>query len=461
MTDFNAFNIPQLIMTHASRIFRLRLSCPNGCQAVRRRVSQYGQKYTYRFYSDAPRSTAGAVVIGAGPAGITVIGNLLEHDPDLDRRKLVWVDPDFRGGRVNARYREVPSNTKVSLFVQFAQEIPTFRAITLNWHKPNALTALQELPQDQGCRLSYAADLCLMLTNGLSMHQQVLPHRAKVTSAILDRWTKFWEVQFDDGSYVTTKKIVLCTGSSPISKMVPALAVAHNEHPQDLTPVDLDMALAPSRLAEHLDPEADTTMAVIGASHSAILVLMNLVELARSTHPRLRIKWFTRNDLRYAEYMDGWILRDNTGLKGQAADWARQNLDKETFSNSPVSRYITKIWTAGKEMEAYKAELPECTHIVQAVGYARDPLPNIRITLIEKNGTRPLHAEFNNLNGRFYLPGYPESPVPGLFGAGIAFPEQVTDPHGNVEYAVGFWKFMKFVKRVMPGWLESQRKPNP
>jgi hypothetical protein len=29
------------------------------------------------------------------------------------------------------------------------------------------------------------------------------------------------------------------------------------------------------------------------------------------------------------------------------------------------------------------------------------------------------------------------SDIPGLFGAGIAFPERVVDPHGNEEYAVG------------------------
>jgi hypothetical protein len=43
----------------------------------------------------------------------------------------------------------------------------------------------------------------------------------------------------------------------------------------------------------------------------------------------------------------------------------------------------------------------------------------------------------------------------GLYGAGIAFPERVVDPYGNVEYAVGLYKFMKFVKRVCPMWTAS------
>ncbi|KAJ8128310.1 hypothetical protein O1611_g5324 [Lasiodiplodia mahajangana] len=426
--------------------------------AARSRQLRYGMDSLNRFYSAASLPSSSAVVVGAGPGGITVVGNLLEHGSELqaDRQKLVWVDPHFQGGRVNARYREVPSNTKVNLFVQFAHEVSPFKAIVEATPKPNALTTLLELPQDEGCNLSYAADMCLMLTEGLATHPQVQPHRGTVTSAVLDEKTNVWKVGFEDGGSVSTSKIALCTGSAPVSKTLPAI---ERMHQQSLQSVDLDTALNPSILAKTFDPAANTTVAVVGASHSAILVLMNLVKLATSTHPYLRIKWFTRNELRYAEYMDGWILRDNTGLKGQAADWARQNLDNEAFPNSPVSKVITKVWTAGKEEEAYKAELPECTHIVQAVGYARNPLPSLEIIRKDGGVAKPLEVEYDDLTGRFYEKNGSKTQserkyVPGLFGAGIAFPERVTDPHGNVEHAVGFWKFMKFVKKVVPAWVK-------
>jgi cation diffusion facilitator CzcD-associated flavoprotein CzcO len=228
------------------------------------------------------------VVVGAGPGGITVVGNLLEHGAELqtDQRKLVWVDPHFQGGRVNARYREVPSNTKVNLFVQFANEVSPFRAIVKATPKPNALTALQELPQDQGCRLSYAADMCLMLTDGLTRHPDVQQQQGKVTSATLDEQTNFWKVAFDNGGHVTTSKIALCTGSGPVSKTLPAIEKINQP---SLKPVDLDVALAPSILAKTIDSAENATVAVVGASHSAILVLMNLVDLASSSHPHLRI----------------------------------------------------------------------------------------------------------------------------------------------------------------------------
>ncbi|KAI1354346.1 hypothetical protein F5Y01DRAFT_273841 [Xylaria sp. FL0043] len=445
-------------MPPSAQTFRICLAYAARGQPRAPHALRHVNQSIYRLYSAASLPSASAVVVGAGPGGITVLGNLLEHGTELqtDQRKLVWVDPHFQGGRVNSRYREVPSNTKVGLFVQFAHDVSPFRAIVEEGPKPNALTALQELPQDQGCRLSYAADMCLMLTKGLAVHPHVQAHQGKVASATLDERSKLWTVRFDDGQHVTTSRIALCTGSAPVSKALPAI----EKMGQNLSPVDLDIALTPSILAKTFDPAAKATVAVIGASHSAILVLMNFVNLASSSHPHLRIKWFTRNKLRYAEYKDGWILRDNTGLKGQAAEWARQNLDEDTFPNSPVSKVITKVWTAGREEEAYAAEFPKCTHVVQAVGYARNPLPSLEA--IGKDGGPPksLQVEYDNINGRFYTPDGSKSEqarryVPGLFGAGIAFPERVTDPLGNVEYAVGFWKFMKFVKRVVPDWVKA------
>ncbi|KAI1819050.1 hypothetical protein F4861DRAFT_190240 [Xylaria intraflava] len=442
------------------RVFRICLAHPNRSPATKSAALRCGiQGSVHRFYSAASLPSASAVVVGAGPGGLTVVGNLLDHATELQigQRKLVWVDPYFQAGRVGARYREVPSNTKVDLFMQFANALSSFKAVAELTRAPNALTVLRALPQDQGCRLSYAADMCLMLSDGLAKHPDVQAERREVTSATLNEQTNAWTVGFDNGQHITASKIVLCTGSSPVANALPAI---EKMHPGILESVDLDIALAPSKLAGTFDPAATTTVAVVGASHSAILVLMNLVNLAGSSHPNLKIKWFTRNHLRYAEYMDGWVLRDNTGLKGQAAEWARQNLEDGTFPKSPVSKIITKVWTAGKEEEMYEAELPGCTHIVQAVGYVRDPLPRLGVVGEKGGAVVPLHVEFDPLEGRFYRsqgsnPEHARDYVPGLFGAGIAFPERVTDPYGNVEYAVGFFKFMKFIKRVVPSWVDK------
>jgi alpha-1,3/alpha-1,6-mannosyltransferase len=184
---------------------------------------------------------------------------------------------------------------------------------------------------------------------------------------------------------------------------------------------------------------------VIGASHSAILVLRNLYNLARDTHPKLRIKWFTRHPLRYAEERDGWIFRDNTGLKGAVASWAAENLEEDKLPSSDVSRYLEKVATTKeKEREDYERRLPGCTHVVQAIGFHANVVP-----VLEREG-KVLDVKYDHTTGGFE--DKEGRKVKGLYGAGIAWPERVVDPEGNTEYAVGLWKFMSYLKRVVPSW---------
>ncbi|KAL1967121.1 hypothetical protein VTN77DRAFT_3412 [Rasamsonia byssochlamydoides] len=380
-----------------------------------------------------------AVVVGAGPAGIAAVGNLLERKIG----RIAWVDPYFDGGRVNRRYREVPSNTKVSFFQAYATGVQPFRNVVRSTPTPNAFTTMTKLDQNETCSLHYAVDMCRALTDGLVKMDQVYQCRGIVTAADL-RDKSSWTVRVRSQDSVedveiVAPRLVLCTGSSPtiLPLPIPGLSIER---------LDLDTVLKPSDLYQVIPTTEPVTVAVIGGSHSAIVALMNFVDLARSTHPKLRVKWFTRHPLRYAEFMDGWILRDNTGLKGLAAKFAREQLEDSKLPSSEAGRFIEKIdCSGGKEASAYETHLPACTHIVYAVGFTRDPLPKLT-----RNGT-PLAPEFDHVTGEFYDQS-DRQVIPGLYGAGIAFPERVVDPYGNVEYAVGFFKFMKFLKRVCPTW---------
>ena len=40
-----------------------------------------------------------------------------------------------------------------------------------------------------------------------------------------------------------------------------------------------------------------------------------------------------------------------------------------------------------------------------------------------------------------------------MFGYGIAFPELVVDKLGNQENSVGMWKFMRYLKEVIPTYV--------
>lgn len=251
-----------------------------------------------------------------------------------------------------------------------------------------------------------------------------------------------WSIQIDsqDEKFspvsATSDMLILCTGSSPTTGPLPISS------PQE---IGLDPALNPPLLAKILPRDSAQNVAVIGASHSAILVLRNLYNLASSSHPQLRIKWFTRHELRYAEERDGWILRDNTGLKGEVATWARENLEPATLPTSPVSTFLSKITTTkDRETSDYEEHLPSCTHVIQAIGFHKNAVP-----VLERDG-KEMQVLPDNTSGGFT--DKEGQRVKGLYAAGIAWPEKVTDPEGNTEYAVGMWKFMNYLRRVVPEW---------
>lgn len=380
-----------------------------------------------------------AVVVGSGPAGVAVVGNLLEQK----KTPILWVDDELSGGRLNKYYREVPSNTRVKRFMSYAEGVPVFKQIAEETAAPNAISHLKSLDQENTCHIAQAADLCLMLTKGLDESKGVFKELGHVSNA---SWSESnsWKVKFDskkDNESVTvaSKMLVLCTGSSPTTGPLPI---------SDIKEIGLDPALNPPLLAKIITSNASVTIAVIGASHSAILVLRNLYNLASSSHPNLRVKWFTRHPLRYAEERDGWILRDNTGLKGDVAVWARENLEEDMLPFSNVSKYIEKVTTTKeKEQQAYLEHLPNCSHVVQAIGFHADEIP-----IISRDG-KNLEIKYNNRTAGFE--DTEGKTIKGLYAAGIAWPERVVDPEGNVEYAVGLAKFMNYLKRVVPSWASA------
>lgn len=305
--------------------------------------------------------------------------------------------------------------------------------------KPTAYQTLETLAQDKGCQISYAADLCLQLTRGLADSGDVHLVQGAAKSATRDSKSSNWQMSFKDGEDTTTAPmLVLCTGAHPKPPKLP-------EQYPNLTPLDLDTALSPTKLAAYFaDTSKPTTVALIGASHSAILVLRNLYELASGLHPNLSVKWFSRHPLRYAEDKGDWILRDNTGLKGDTAIWAKANLEPEVWTTSEVSKYVQAIDCKSDESGQYTTHLPSCTNIVEAVGFDKNNMPEL---LIEQS---KVDVIYDNTSGGFK--DQKGNIVKGLYGAGIAFPERVKDPAGNVEYAVGMWKFMRYLRRVVPAW---------
>ncbi|KAH8947723.1 hypothetical protein BDL97_11G057900 [Sphagnum fallax] len=188
----------------------------------------------------------------------------------------------------------------------------------------------------------------------------------------------------------------------------------------------LDDVLTPTRIPELVTD--DDTVGVIGSSHSAILALKNLHECA-TTRPKRIINFF-QSPLLFAIYKEGWILYDNTGLKGEAADWAKQELQSGNLEKEKkLERICVKDYSPEEQVKSWQ----QCTKLVHAVGFDRNPLPKILF-----NGDELKQISYDPHTGKI---------ADGLYGCGIAFPEKTVDPYGNQEYAVGFWKFMRYAQK--------------
>lgn len=335
-------------------------------------------------------------VVGAGPAGIAAVGKLLDNG--ISPEHILWLDPSFNIGDLGTFWRNVSSNTKVKYFKDFLLDVDAF-----NYHNAPDFE-LNHLPEDQTCTLSYVVEPLQWVAEHLA--QKV--HAIKTTIHHMSLSERVWTLSSANECY-TAQNVILATGASPSSLNYPGLKV-----------ISFDTAIDREKLAALVNP--NETYGVFGSSHSAIIIVRYLVELGVK-----KVINFYRSPCRYAIELDDWILFDNTGLKGQTAAWARENIDGVLPEN--LVRYNTSEPNIARF-------LPECDQVIYAVGFEKRK----NIVIGDYEDTR--HNPHVGIIG------------PGLFGFGIAYPETKTDPFGNVESQVGLWKFMVYLNKVMPVWFK-------
>lgn len=337
------------------------------------------------------------VVIGAGPAGIAAVGKLLDHG--VAASQILWIDPQFKVGDFGSYWRNIPSNTKVNLFLKFLHACDAF-----SYSACDEPFELNHVPGDETCHLRLMAEPLQWVTDKLKAKVHT---KMDVVESLAFK-NQIWSIKLGMEE-VYAKNVILAIGAEPKTLSLASSPV-----------IPLHDAMDDKGIKKHLGP--DDTIAVFGSSHSAVLVLKNLVH-----HSAKKIINFYRSPLLYAVYTRDEILFDDTGLKGSTAVWAREYLSDVLPSN------LMRVYSDDKNIQNY---LPECTKIVFGVGFQR------RVIAIEGVG----EVQYCDKTGVI---------APGLFGFGIAFPEAKINSLGMIEYRVGLWKFMDYLQRVMPVWLQG------
>ena len=351
-------------------------------------------------------------VIGAGPAGIATVGKLLDYG--VSPEQILWVDPVFRVGDLGQKWRPVSSNTKISLFLDYLKACKSFGYDACPIDFP-----LNTLPGGETCLLHAIADPLQWVTDHLCKSVSSLEGEVRE----MHQCEEGWQIKLASQSNpIFSSRVVLAVGSDPIT-----LPVAPTN---EIIPVET--MLDPEQLRHAVG--SHDTIAVFGSSHTAIIALYNLMELAKS-RPFVKVINFYRSPLKYAQYLDGWILFDNTGLKGYSAQWAREHLEGKSLPNE----ILPNLERIQVDEPCFQDKYASCTKVIQALGFKRR-----QIILLKDSHLEHHDFPYDDQTGRI---------GPGLYGVGIAFPQAYTDRAGNFEHRVGLWKFMDYIDKVLPLWM--------
>jgi len=363
--------------------------------------------------SGRPTAEADVLVVGAGPAGIAAVVALQQ------RRRVVWVDPEFQSGRLK-RFLTVPCNTKVDILASESN----FRHPLLQHVGGSVAPALQKLIADAES-LPGSTDPSQLGWTTLGACKRMFD---AITSGALQAgglsrcFGKVLRLTHDGAHWVATvdsqqgqkcvkvRCVVLATGAEPKAAPVPNALSAEKTFDED-------------SLRQHLRP--NQRLAVLGNSHTAAVALAKLGELA--VPMSLSITCFARRPLRCAEWLEhSQVYRYNsTGLKGFGAVFGRECMIHGTS------------WLQVKDVKDFSPE--HWDWIIDCTGYVKSQLP--AIDGVTKAQDLPRDEASGALLGAppgLFALGVPWGEAPGrLWGRGL----EAEDGFRGEDTFVGFSMF--------------------
>ena len=342
------------------------------------------------------------VVVGAGPSGILALSRLLS-EPSISPETILWVDPYFQVGDFGRHWSQVSSNTKVKLFIRFLE-----RCFSYDEKFFQKTFSLFSLEQEKTCDLHFVVSPLQWITQAI---QKVVVSRFATVENFQRETETEWKISLSNGEAIIANNLILAPGAE--SKRLSR---------KKLKIIPLEVALNQEKLLDYCGVQ--NNIAVFGSSHSAVLVMKNLIEMKRCK----KIINFFKSPLRYAIYLEDKILFDNTGLKGVAEEFARMYLE------NPSENILRLSATTENEMQ----HLPSCDYVVYAVGFHQRKIKTSHVDV----------AHYDKNTGIL---------MPGLYGLGIAYPSEIVNHLGEVEQHVGLWKFANHLEKIFSIWLQTFR----
>jgi pyruvate/2-oxoglutarate dehydrogenase complex dihydrolipoamide dehydrogenase (E3) component len=155
-------------------------------------------------------------VVGAGPAAICAIANLLAHL--APGGEILWVDPAFQVGDFGSCLSagsSVPGNTTVASYQRVNHAI--YKMFPSCRPAKNKVFELDTLEPDVTCKLKIAAAPLLHISHGLRQLVQNIEGRVTQIHSTLSGFDLSVTTNNNKTINVRSKKVILATGASPKS----------------------------------------------------------------------------------------------------------------------------------------------------------------------------------------------------------------------------------------------------
>lgn len=336
-------------------------------------------------------------IVGAGLGGIFMIARLL--DKGIPANQIVWIDPEYKVGDLGKYWQKVQSNTDVRILLNCFQ-----KSSLLALHNFNQRFKLQDADPDATVPLSQVVEPLQLISDNLKQQVNLCPGMVSKLS-----YQAHWRITLQDTQELIANNVVLSIGSEPNGPLY---------NTEDVIP--LTIALDPEKITSHVN--GDDTVLVFGSSHSAILVMKNIIDAGVG-----HIINIYRRDLIYAEKIGNKIKYDNTGLKGIAADWAKSYVETESLAN------LSRVHIDAADMPLL---LGQSTKQVYATGFQR------RKNIITNTNLNQYDVNTGCI-------------APHLYGTGIAYPLLCKDSFGIEEYRVGLDSCFKQSDLIIDGCYQD------